>query len=71
LTDPAARGPEAAAPAAPGKVHPAWWLAPLFFALVGGTVAYFANRDVDPKTAKHLSIAGAIMTIVYSGMLSG
>lgn len=58
-------------PRQPNAVAGWWWAVAVIFAFVGGVVAYFANRDVDPKTARNMLIVGIVMTFVWPVLLSG
>lgn len=55
-----AAGWVAPAPTARGRIHGAWWALPILFGLVGGFVAWLANKDVDPRRAGWLLVAGAL-----------
>ncbi len=47
--------------AEPGSgVAGGWWLLPLLFGLLGGTVAWLATRRRDPRTAALMLAAGAL-----------
>jgi hypothetical protein len=70
---PIAAAPVAAAPplaAAGGSVPIAWWAAPVFLGLIGGTVAFFAVRGANPATARNMFIVGAVMSVVWAALLS-
>ena len=42
----------------------AWYLAPIFFGLIGGLVAYFVVRNDEPKLARNCLIIGVIIFVV-------
>jgi hypothetical protein len=48
-----------------------WWAVAIFFGLLGGAVAYFVNREKDPKMARNLFIAGGVASVVWAILLSG
>jgi hypothetical protein len=48
-----------------------WYFAPLLFAILGGVIAWYINKDKDPGKARNFLIFGAIMTIVNYFLLSG
>lgn len=60
----------AATPAAPRRVHRAWWLLPILMGWLGGVIAWLANRDVDPRVARAMLFTGigisAAIVLVYS-----
>ena len=41
-----------------------WYLAPLLFAILGGGIAWFVNKDKDPDKARNFLILGVIMTVL-------
>jgi hypothetical protein len=47
-----------------------WYLAPFLFAIIGGAIAWYVNKDKDPGKARNFLILGAIMTIVNYFLLS-
>ena len=49
-----------------GTVSDLWYLVPFFFALLGGVVAWAANKDRDPRKARNMLIFGIIWTFVSS-----
>lgn len=61
-------------PIVPGKVSNWWYLVPIFFGIIGGLIAWIANRDRNPKKAFRFLIIGIIIpiiwTIIYFGVLS-
>ncbi|MDA1003293.1 MAG: hypothetical protein O3B31_08090, partial [Chloroflexi bacterium] len=59
------------APREANAVSSWWWAIAVIFAFVGGVVAYFANREADPKTARNMLIVGIVMTFVWPVLLSG
>jgi len=56
---------------ATGLVSAWWWIAPIIFGLIGGLVAFFVVRDVNPSTAKNMLIVGAIMSFFWLIVSSG
>jgi len=66
-----AAAPPPPAVGASGAVSGWWWAVAVVFAFVGGVVAYFANREVNPTTARNLLIVGIVMTFVWPVLLSG
>jgi len=54
---------QATPPAQPTEsVSALYWLLPLFFAFLGGIVAYVVVKDRNPKEAGHLLIFGLVWT---------
>ncbi|HWO71143.1 MAG TPA: zinc-ribbon domain-containing protein [Actinomycetota bacterium] len=53
----------APAPAVRRRIHGAWWTLPILFGLVGGFVAWLANKDVDPRRAGWLLVVGALSSV--------
>src|SRR5438132_14075837 len=45
-------------------VSGAWYLAPLFFGIIGGIIAWAVNKDKDPKRARNLLIFGLVWTLL-------
>jgi len=41
-----------------------WYVAPILFAILGGAVAWFVNKDKDPQKARSFLIVGVAMTVV-------
>ncbi len=41
-----------------------YWLLPLFFALLGGIIAYLVVKDRDRKQANYMLIFGLVWTFV-------
>jgi hypothetical protein len=41
-----------------------WYIAPVLFAILGGGVAWFLNKDKDPEKARNFLIVGAVMTVI-------
>jgi len=55
---------QATPPAQPTEsVSALYWLLPLFFAFLGGIVAYVVVKDRNPKEAGHLLIFGLVWTL--------
>ena len=56
-----------------GKPSAAWWLVPIFFAWIGGLIAFLAVKDDDRTRAKHLLVLGLVITgfwiVVYIGLM--
>jgi hypothetical protein len=50
---------------APRKTSWAWWLLPLFFAWVGGLIAWVVVREGDRSKARGLLILGLVMTAFW------
>ena len=44
-------------------VSDAWYLLPFFFTIIGGLIAWFVNKERDPKKARNFLIFGFIWTI--------
>ncbi len=42
-----------------------WYLAPLFFGLIGGLIAYVGTKDRDKDMASYLLVFGIFMTLVF------
>ena len=47
-----------------GRPSAAWWLLPIFFAIIGGIIAWACIRDRDPRMAKNNLILGIILTVL-------
>ncbi|MHC3129583.1 MAG: zinc-ribbon domain-containing protein [Candidatus Bathyarchaeota archaeon] len=45
------------------EVSDAWYLLPFFFTIIGGLIAWFVNKDRDPKKARNFIIFGFIWAI--------
>ncbi len=41
-----------------------WWTMPILFSLLGGIVAWAANKEKDPASARNFLIAGFVMLAV-------
>lgn len=41
-----------------------WYLAPILFAVLGGIVAWYVNKDKDPGKARNFLILGVILTLI-------
>ncbi|MDD9808296.1 MAG: hypothetical protein OXU25_00495 [Thaumarchaeota archaeon] len=52
-----------------------WYIVPLFLAIVGGVVAYFAVRRDDPRLARNCLVLGVALTAacvaLQAGILTG
>jgi len=46
------------------KVSSLWYLVPLFLGIIGGLIAWFVNKDRNPRKARNFLIFGLIWTIV-------
>jgi len=46
------------------KVSNVWYLAPFFLGIIGGLIAWLANKDRDPKKARNFLIFGLVWSIV-------
>ena len=47
------------------RIRSRWWyILPLFFAIFGGIISYFAIRHDDPKKARNCLILGIILAII-------
>jgi uncharacterized Tic20 family protein len=46
------------------NVSSAWYLVPFFFEIIGGLIAWFVNKDRNPKKARNFLIFGLIWTVV-------
>ncbi|MEW6058603.1 MAG: hypothetical protein AB1551_00410 [Actinomycetota bacterium] len=44
----------------------AWWLLPILFGFVGGLIAFLVNRREDPKRAFAMSVAGIVVSVLFS-----
>lgn len=60
----------ATTPKEAGKNQPsgAWWLLPIFFAWLGGLIAWAVVKDSDPGRARKMLATGFIITFVWIGM---
>jgi len=52
-------------------VNPLWWLAPVLVGWIGGLVAWLVNRDIDPRVARYMLLAGIVSSIVAAVLLFG
>jgi len=41
-----------------------WYIAPILFAILGGALAWFVNKDKDPQKARNFLIVGSFMTVI-------
>ena len=57
--------------ARPTSVNPLWWLAPVLVGWIGGLVAWLVNRDIDPRVARYMLLAGIVSSIVAAVLLFG
>ena len=48
------------------EVSDAWHLLPFFFSIIGGLIAWVANKDRNPKKARNFLIFGFIWAIAGS-----
>ncbi len=48
----------------PKKISNLWYLLPIFFSLLGGIIAWVANRDKNPKKARSFLIWGIAIFIL-------
>jgi TIR domain/FHA domain len=55
----------------PSSVSWAWWLLPIFLALIGGLIAWGAVKERDRSRAQWLLIGGLVSTIVWATIASG
>jgi len=46
------------------KVSDAWYLAPFFLGIIGGLIAWLANKDRDPRKARNFLIFGLVWSVV-------
>ena len=44
-----------------------WYLLPIFFCAIGGTIAYFVIKEDDPSKAKNCLWLGIILLASYLG----
>lgn len=49
---------------APGPASKLWYLAPIFFGIIGGLIAYFSIRKDSTKIAKNCLIIGIVIFII-------
>lgn len=66
-----AEPPSADAPAAQfdlpaERISVLFWLLPVFLTWVGGIIAYFLVRKLNPKTAKAMLITGIVLAVVFA-----
>lgn len=48
-----------------------WYIAPVLFAILGGAIAWFLNKDKDPEKARNFLIVGAVMTAINVYLMYG
>lgn len=48
------------------KISFLFWLLPVFLTWVGGIIAFFLVRKLNPKTAKAMLITGIVLTVVFA-----
>jgi len=53
-----------APPSVKQNVSNLWYIAPVLFAILGGAVAWFLNKDKDSEKARNFLIVGAVMTVI-------
>lgn len=41
-----------------------WYLVPVFLLWVGGLVAWFVNKDIDPRRARKMLVFGLVWTVI-------
>ena len=46
------------------EVSSAWYLVPFFFGIIGGLIAWFVNKDRNPKKSRNLLIFGTVWTVI-------
>jgi hypothetical protein len=47
------------------KVSNWWYLVSILFGIIGGVIAWVANKDLDPQKARKLLIVGLVMPIIW------
>jgi len=47
-----------------------WYLVPFFFGILGGLIAWYVNKDRDPKKARNFLIFGLVWGIVVVVILA-
>ena len=67
-TVPADHRPDTADQGVETDVNPAWWIAPVLFGLIGGFIAWMANRNTDRAAARNMIIAGIVSSIIWLGL---
>ncbi|KXB05010.1 hypothetical protein AKJ50_01800 [candidate division MSBL1 archaeon SCGC-AAA382A13] len=46
------------------EVSDLWYLVSVFLAIVGGLIAWLANKDKDPEKARNFLIVGTLITVI-------
>jgi len=46
------------------EVSSAWYLVPFFFGIIGGLIAWYVNKDRNPKKARNFLIFGLLWGII-------
>lgn len=46
------------------QVSDAWYLVPFFLGIIGGLIAWFVNKDRNPKKARNFVIFGFVWTAI-------
>jgi hypothetical protein len=54
-----------------GRVHPAWWLAPILAGWLGGLIAWLVNRDLDERVARQMLVTGIVISVVSVALIFG
>ncbi len=54
-----------------GRVHPAWWLAPILAGWLGGLIAWLVNRDLDERVARRMLVTGIVISVVSVALIFG
>ena len=53
----------------PEKVSNLWYLIPLVLGILGGLLAWFINKDANPKKAMNFLMFGAIWSIIIFSLV--